>query len=136
MTKRNGNFNDPIADMIIRIKNALMARHDSVAIPHSQLKEQIGQILLKNNYVEDVKVEKKSPQAEIVVKLRYIGRVPAITDVRRISTPGRRLYASAGKIPRALGGYGITIVSTSKGVMTDKEAKQQNVGGEVLCQIW
>ncbi len=129
-------MNDPIADMIIRIKNALMARHDSVVIPHSKLKAQIGEILQQNNYVEECRVEKKSPQAEIVVKLRYVGRVPAITDVKRVSTPGRRIYSPAGKIPRALGGYGITIVSTSKGIMTDKEAKKQNVGGEVLCQVW
>lgn len=129
-------MNDPIADMIIRIKNALMARHDEVVIPHSRVKQQIGQILLENNYIEACRVEQKTPQAEIVVKLKYVGRTPAITDVKRISTPGRRLYAPANKIPRALGGYGITIVSTSKGIMTDKEAKKQNVGGEVICQIW
>ncbi len=127
---------DPIADMIIRIKNALMARHETVAIPHSKMKAQIGQILLSNQYVEEFKVEPKSPQAEIQLKLKYVGRVPAITGVKRISTPGRRVYTSSTQIPRALGGYGITIVSTSKGIMTDKEAKKQNVGGEILCQIW
>jgi|SRR5579859_2966175 len=129
-------MNDPIADMIIRIKNALLARQDAVVVPHSRVKEQIGQILVANKYVEDFKVEKKAPQSEIVLKLKYVGRIPAITDVRRISKPGRRIYATAHKIPRALGGYGITIISTSKGIMTDKEARQQNVGGEVLCQIW
>ncbi len=129
-------MNDPIADMITRIKNALMAKHDSVEIPHSKLKERIGQILLQSNYIEDVKVEQKAPQAQIVVKLRYVGRLSAITDVKRVSKPGRRVYAPASKIPRALGGYGITIVSTSKGVMTDADAKKQNLGGEVLCQVW
>ena len=129
-------MNDPIADMIIRIKNALLAKHDVVTIPHSKLKAQIGQILLENNYIIDCKTEAKSPQSEIVVKLRYVGRVPAITDVKRISSPGCRVYAPATKIPRALGGYGITIVSTSKGIMTDKQARQKNLGGEVLCQIW
>ena len=129
-------MNDPIADMIIRIKNALMARHESVSIPHSKLKAQIGQILLSNNYIEEFKVEPKSPQAEIQLKLKYVGRVPAITGVKRVSSPGRRVYTSSPLIPRALGGYGITIVSTSKGIMTDKEAKKQNVGGEILCQIW
>ncbi len=113
-----------------------MAKHDEVSIPHSNVKAQIGQLLLNNNYIEDVRVEKRVPQSDIVIKLKYVGRVPAITDVKRVSTPGRRIYAPANKIPRALGGYGITIVSTSKGIMTDKEAKQQNVGGEVLCQIW
>jgi small subunit ribosomal protein S8 len=127
---------DPIADMIIRIKNALMARHDSVAIPHSRLKEEIAKILLENKYVEEMQIEQKTPQSEILFKLRYVGKLPAITDVKRVSTPGRRTYASSKKIPQALGGYGITIVSTSKGVMTDKEARKQNLGGEVLCQIW
>ena len=129
-------MNDPIADMIIRIKNALMARHESVVIPHSKLKQQIGQLLLDNKYIEDLAVEKKMPQAEIVLKLKYVGRVPAITDVKRVSKPGRRIYSNSKTIPRSLGGYGLTIVSTSKGVMTDKDAKKQNVGGEVLCQIW
>lgn len=129
-------MNDPIADMIIRIKNALMARRDEVVVPHSKLKAQIGKILVANQYVEDFRIDEKTPQSDIVIKLRYIGRVPAITDVKRISKPGRRIYSPAGKIPRALGGYGITIVSTSKGIMTGKDAKKQNLGGEVLCQIW
>lgn len=129
-------MNDPIADMITRIKNALLAKHDSVSVPHSKMKAQIGQILVDNKYVEELHVENQQPQSQLVFKLKYVGKVPAITDVKRISTPGRRIYASAHKIPSALGGYGITIVSTSKGLMTDKEAKKQNVGGEVLCQIW
>jgi small subunit ribosomal protein S8 len=129
-------MNDPIADMITRIKNALMAKHDAVAIPHSKLKAQIGQILLSNNYIEEFRVDPKVPQAEIHLKLKYVGRVPAITGVKRVSTPGRRVYTSSTMIPRSLGGYGITIVSTSKGIMTDTEAKKQNVGGEILCQIW
>lgn len=129
-------MNDPIADMIIRIKNALLARHETVVVPHSKLKEQLSRILMENNYVESYQVEQKSPQSEIVFKLRYVGKVPAITDVKRVSKPGRRVYTSSMKIPRALGGYGITVVSTSRGIMTDKEAKKQNVGGEVLCQIW
>ncbi len=129
-------MNDPIADMIIRIKNALMAKHDTVMVPHSKMKQKIGEILVASNYVEECKVENKAPQSELIFKLRYVGRMPAITDVKRVSTPGRRIYTSSKQIPRALGGYGITIVSTSKGVMTDKEAKKQNLGGEVLCQIW
>lgn len=129
-------MNDPIADMIIRIKNALMARHETVVIPHSRVKEEISKILVANNYVESYQVEQKVPQSDLVFKLRYVGKVPAITDVRRISTPGRRIYSTSAKVPKALGGYGITIVSTSKGIMTDKDARKQNVGGEVLCQIW
>jgi small subunit ribosomal protein S8 len=129
-------MNDPIADMIIRIKNALMARHETVIVPHSKMKEEISKILVETNYVEGYQVEQKVPQAEIVFKLRYVGKIPAITDVRRVSKPGRRIYTTSAKIPRALGGYGITIVSTSKGIMTDVNARKQNVGGEVLCQIW
>ncbi|MBW7944335.1 30S ribosomal protein S8 [Patescibacteria group bacterium] len=129
-------MNDPIADMIIRIKNALMARHETVVVPHSRVKEEISKILVANNYVESYQVEKKAPQSDLVFKLRYVGKVPAITDVKRVSKPGRRVYTTSAKIPKALGGYGITVVSTSKGIMTDKEARKQNVGGEVLCQIW
>ena len=127
---------DPISDMIIRIKNALMARHESVVIPHSKVKQKIGEILQDNSYIEECVVETKVPQSNLVIKLKYVGKVPAITDVKRISKPGRRLYAPAGNIPRALGGYGLTIISTSKGIMTDKEAKKQNVGGELLFQVW
>jgi small subunit ribosomal protein S8 len=127
---------DPIADMIIRIKNALLAHHAEVVIPHSNMKHAIGQILHKEGYVADVAIKNEGPQPSLILKLKYSGKVPTITDVRRLSKPGRRLYASAHKIPRTLGGYGITIISTSKGVITDKEARQQNVGGELLCQIW
>ena len=129
-------MNDPIADMLIRIKNALLARHDSVVVPHSRLKEKLAHILQESNFVEEFQIEKKMPQSEIVLKLRYVGRIPAITEVKRVSKPGQRIYAPAHKIPRALGGYGITVLSTSKGIMTDKEARKQNIGGEVLCQIW
>lgn len=129
-------MNDPIADMIIRIKNALLSRHDSVVVPHSKLKAEIAKILVENKYVESAEVVAKTPQSDIVLKLKYIGKLPAISDVKRISKPGRRMYAPAGQLPKALGGYGITIISTSKGIMVDKEARKQNVGGEILCQIW
>jgi len=127
---------DPIADMIIRIKNALLAHHDEVTMPYSNLKQAIGQILQKEGYVGEVEIKKDGPFSTLVLKLKYSGKMPTITDVRRLSKPGRRLYAPANKIPRTLGGYGITIVSTSKGVVTDKEARKQNIGGELLCQIW
>jgi small subunit ribosomal protein S8 len=127
---------DPVADMIIRIKNALLARHAEVAIPHSKLNEAIGRILEKQGYVGEIEIKKDGAQPTMMIKLRYNGKAPVITDVRRLSKPGRRLYASSKKIPKTLGGYGITIVSTSRGVFTDAEARQQNVGGELLCQIW
>lgn len=127
---------DPISDMLTRIKNALMAHHKEVVLPHSGIKQAIAQILVDNNYLESTKVVKKEPQADLVLTLGYEKKLPKITGVKRISKPGRRFYTPAGRIPVALNGYGITIVSTSKGLLTDKQARQQHVGGEVLCQIW
>jgi small subunit ribosomal protein S8 len=127
---------DPIADMITRIKNALMAGRSQVSIPHSKINQALGQILVDTEYVANMTVTQKVPQPEIMIDLKYVGKVPAITDVKRMSKPGQRMYAPSNKLPRALGGYGITIISTSKGVMTDRDARKQNVGGEVLCQIW
>lgn len=127
---------DPIADLIIRIKNALMARKSTVLVPYSRVKHNIALILLEEGYVTDVAVLEGTPFKELSITLKYVGKLPAVNDVKRLSTPGRRLYSPVHKIPRALGGYGITIVSTSKGVMTDKTARKENVGGELLCQIW
>lgn len=127
---------DPIADMIIRIKNATLVSHETVSIPHSKIKENIARLLLENNYIDGYEVVEKKPQSDIVVKLKYKNKLSAITDVKRASKPGRRLYSDAKSIPQTLGGYGITIVTTSKGLMTQKEARKQNLGGELLCQIW
>jgi small subunit ribosomal protein S8 len=127
---------DPIADMIIRIKNALLARHSQVIIPNSKIKHSIAQILEREGYITGMELTEEKPQGNLVITLKYTGKTPVITDVKRLSTPGRRVYAPADQIPKALGGYGITIISTSKGVITDKQARQQNVGGELLCQIW
>ena len=127
---------DPIADIIIRIKNAHMARHAVVEVPFSRIKKSIADILVEEGYVTDVAVKEGKPFNSLVLTLKYIGRLPAINDVKRLSKPGRRLYAPAKQLPKALGGYGITILSTSKGVMTDKKARKENVGGELLCQIW
>lgn len=127
---------DPIADIIIRIKNAHMARHASVEVPYSKIKKSIADILVQEGYVSDAVIKTGTPFNSIVLTLKYIGRLPAINDVKRLSKPGRRLYAPAKQLPKALGGYGITILSTSRGVMTDKKARKQNIGGELLCQIW
>jgi len=127
---------DPIADMIIRIKNAFLASHREVALPHSKIKASIAQILEKGGYIEAVEIKDSLPQKTIVLKLKYIGKVPSITEVKRISKPGRRIYATARQIPRALGGYGLTIISSSQGILTDVEARKKNIGGEVICQIW
>lgn len=127
---------DPIADIIIRIKNAHMARHATVEVPYSKIKKALADILVAEGYVTDVVVKEGAPFNTLVLTLKYIGRLPAINEVKRLSKPGRRLYAPAKQLPRALGGYGITILSTSKGVMTDKKARKENIGGELLCQVW
>jgi len=127
---------DPIADMLARIKNALLAKQKQVVMPHSKVKEAIAKILVANNYVESFETLVKEPQSDLVIKLGYLGKLPKISGVKRVSKPGRRLYSTVDKVPAALNGYGITIVSTSKGLLTDKEARKQNVGGELLCQIW
>ena len=127
---------DPIGDMLIRIKNALMSAKKEVRLPHSKIKEAVANKLKENQYVEEIAVEEKSPQKELVIKLRYVDGLPAITGIERVSKPGRRLYAGKDTIPASLNGYGITIVSTNKGILTDKEAKKLNVGGELICKIW
>ncbi len=127
---------DPIADIIIRIKNAHMARHEKIEVPYSKMKKAIADILLKEGYVAEVGIKESKPFNYLAITLKYIGKLPAVNDVKRLSKPGRRMYAPASKLPKTLGGYGITIISTSKGVMTDKDARKANLGGELLCQIW
>ena len=127
---------DSIADMLIRIKNALQAGHEMLVMPHSKMRAAIAQILLDEGYLTDLEVIEQEPQAELKLKLRYVDSMPAITDVKRVSKPGRRLYTSSQKIPTTLSGYGVTILSTNQGVISDKEAKKKNVGGEIICQVW
>lgn len=127
---------DPVSDLIIRIKNAVLARKIEVRLPHSKMKQAVAEILASEGYVTAVTTEAASVGKELIITLKYVGKQSSLTDVRRLSKPGRRLYSPATQIPKTLGGYGITIVSTNKGVMTDKEARKQNVGGELLCQIW
>lgn len=127
---------DPIGDMLIRIKNALLSANLQVKMPHSKMKEAIAYKLKENGYISEVTVEEKTPQNELVLVLRYVDDLPAISGIERISKPGRRLYSGKDSIPESLNGYGITIVSTNKGILTDKEANTLNVGGELICKIW
>lgn len=127
---------DPISDLIIRIKNALMAGHEQVVMPSSKVKKAVADILASEGYITSVEVDDKAKHAQLIIKLKYAGKTPTITGVKRLSKPGRRLYSGSSDLPKTLGGYGITIVSTNKGVMTDTNARKQNVGGELLCQIW
>ena len=136
-TKGIGVISDPIGDLLTRIRNGLGARHGDVVIPHSVLKARIAEILVKEGYLEDVEVQPDPIQSRIVVTLKYTGnREPVIKGLKRVSKPGLRVYRGRAELPRVQGGLGIAVVSTSKGVMTDKEARRHKVGGEVLCEVW
>jgi small subunit ribosomal protein S8 len=128
---------DPIADMLTRIRNANMALHPETTMPSSKLKEQVARILSEEGFIDGYKVEDARVGKQLTVKLRYDGnRQPILAGIKRVSKPGLRVYSSASDVPRVRGGIGISIVSTSDGVMTDREARRRNVGGEVLCKVW
>jgi small subunit ribosomal protein S8 len=128
---------DPIADMLTRIRNANMVRHEKLEIPASKMKKEIAEILKREGFIRDVELVEDNKQGIIRIFLKYgTNRERVITGLKRISKPGLRVYAQSNEIPRVLNGLGIAIVSTSKGVITDKEARQQQVGGEVLAYVW
>ena len=128
---------DPIADMLTRIRNAGMARHDSVDVPASRMKTAIAEVLLKEGYIKAFQIVDDGTQGVIRITLKYLpGKEKAIQGLKRVSKPGLRVYAGADELPRVLKGLGIAIVSTSKGIMTDKEARRAHVGGEVLAFVW
>jgi small subunit ribosomal protein S8 len=130
-------LSDPIADMLTRLRNANMARHLTVDIPHSNLKERIAHILKDEGFVRDVQVVREGPKATIRVDLKYNqARRPVMTHLKRISKPGLRIYTGKDRIPRVLGGMGLVILSTPRGVITGQHARRLGVGGEVLCEIW
>jgi small subunit ribosomal protein S8 len=128
---------DPIADFLTRIRNGNLARHKTVVCPSSKLKMRIAQILKDEGYLADVQEESKGSQKLLTLTLRYDERnSPVIEGLTRVSRPGLRRYVNADKLPKVRGGLGMSIVSTSKGVMTDHQARKDRVGGEVLCQVW
>ena len=129
---------DPIADMLTRIRNAIMARHDAVAIPASNMKTALAKILKDEGFVQDYEVvDAGSPQNEIRVYLHYRENgEPAITGLKRVSRPGMRVYVRKGEIPRYYSGLGVSILSTSEGIMTGRQAWRQGTGGELLCYVW
>lgn len=128
---------DPIADMLTRIRNAGSARHETVDIPNSKMKKAIAEILLEEGYIKSFQLIDDGTQGIIRVTLKYLpGKEKAIQGLRRVSKPGLRVYAGADELPQVLRGLGIAIISTSKGVMTDKKARAQHVGGEVLAFVW
>lgn len=127
---------DPIADMLARIKNGYMARKASVLVPSSKMKESIAQLLLAEGYIQEIDTIQEPPATFLKLTLKYVEGDPVVTHIKRISKPGLRLYTRADKIPRAMSGYGLTLVSTSQGILTDKEARKRGIGGELLCSIW
>lgn len=131
-------YSDPIADYLTRLRNAQMAKHKVVSIPASNMKKEITKILYDKGYILNYKFEEEGVQGNIKVALKYHPKTkkPAITSIQRVSTPGLRQYASADELPRVLNGLGIAIVSTSQGVITDKEARKLNIGGELICNVY
>ena len=130
------HITDPIADMLTRIRNANSARHDTVDVPASNMKKSIAQILLDEGYIKSYQIVDDGTQGVIHITQKYNGKDKVITGLRRVSKPGLRVYVGADELPRVLRGLGIAIVSTSKGVMTDKAARAAHVGGEVLAFVW
>jgi small subunit ribosomal protein S8 len=128
-------YTDSIADMLTRIRNAARAQKPETVMPHSKLKESLAKLLLAEGYVSGVQVVGTTKKF-IQVNLKYNGVESVITDLKRISKPGQRIYLSADKLPRTSSGFGITVISTSSGLMTDKQARKAKVGGEIICQVW
>ena len=127
---------DPIADLLTRVRNAAMARHDGVMVPASKMKIEMTKILKDEGFIADYSIVKGETQRMIKITLKYIDKQSAFIGLERVSKPGLRVYSGKGEIPRVFGGLGISILSTSKGIMTGQEAWKNNLGGEVLCYVW
>ena len=134
------SMSDPIADMLTRVRNALLRQHPSVSMPYSKIKESIAEVLKDEGYIDDYQVLPQKPRDVLQLELKYRGgrrdRTSVITGLERVSKPGRRHYVGTKKVPWVLSGMGINILTTSKGIMTGQQARRQGVGGEVICRIW
>jgi len=130
------NITDPIADMLTRIRNANSQRHETVDVPSSKLKKSIAEILYDEGYMKSFEEIEDNSQGIIRINLKYVNKKKVISGLKRISKPGLRVYANKDELPRVLGGTGIALISTSKGIMTDKKARQEGIGGEVLAYVW
>jgi len=130
------NITDPIADMLTRIRNANEQRHETVDVPASKLKKAIAEILFEEGYIKSFEEIEDNSQGIIRITLKYVNKEKVIQGLKRISKPGIRIYASKDELPRVFNGLGIALISTSKGIMTDKKAREEGVGGEVLAYIW
>jgi len=131
------NTTDPIADLLTRIRNASTARHRELTLPSSRVKREITRILAEEGFIEGFNTAPNGVQDSLVIRLKYVeGRTPVVSGIKRISKPGLRVYARKTEIPRVLGGLGLAILSTSRGIMTGQQARKLNLGGEVLCYVW
>ena len=131
------SVSDPVADFLTCVRNAIHARHRKVDVPASRLKTEIAKVLLRERYINEFKVIEDTKQGVLRLYLKYAaGDVNVITGIRRVSTPGRRMYVGADQLKRVMGGMGTSILSTSRGVMTDREAREAGLGGELVCQVW
>ena len=130
------SMSDPIADMLTRVRNALLAGHDTVDIPASNMKLAIAQVLAEEGYVNSVQKIDQGPQGTLRITLKYQGTTQVIEGIERVSKPSRRVYVGHGDIPKVLGGLGINIMSTPKGVISERAAREQKVGGEIICAVW
>jgi len=130
------NVSDPIADMLTRIRNATRARHEEVVVPASKSKLAIARILKDEGFIDDFSEYQEGPRNLVKIRLRYVGKVPVVSGLKRVSKPGLRVYAAKTEIPRVLGGLGVVIVSTSQGIMTGTEARKGQLGGEILAYVW
>ncbi len=130
--------NDTIADMLTRIRNANLARHQTVDIPSTRMTRSIAQVLQEEGFIESFELADEGVRHKLVIKLKYRGKTrdPIIKNLKRVSRPGLRVYSNRKELPRVLGGIGIAIISTSSGIMTDRDARRQGIGGEVLCYVW
>jgi small subunit ribosomal protein S8 len=131
------SVSDPVADFLTGIRNAVRAKHRKVDVPASKLKTELAKVLLRERYINNYKVIEDRKQGVLRVYLKYTGDdLSVITNLKRVSTPGRRVYMGKDRLPRVMGGLGTTILSTSRGLMTDREAREAGLGGELLCQVW
>jgi small subunit ribosomal protein S8 len=130
------SLSDPVADYLARVRNAISAKHDKVDIPASRVKVEITRILKEEGFIQNYKIQEDKVQGTIRVFLKYSDGSPVITGLKQVSKPGRRIYAHKDKVPKVVGGLGISIISTSRGIMTGDQSHRVGVGGEVLCQVW
>jgi small subunit ribosomal protein S8 len=130
------NLSDPIADFLTRLRNAAQANRGDVTAPYSRIKEEIARILKREGYISEFEVDTQSKPAQIKVTMRFVNRTPALTGLKRVSKPGLRKYVGSADIPRVLGGMGVAILSTSRGIITGREARKERIGGELLALVW